>query len=36
MAAALRGKSAAIDPGAFHKESAWWNVVVEQMRHGPF
>ncbi|MFE1322656.1 SUKH-4 family immunity protein [Kitasatospora phosalacinea] len=36
VVAALQGKLAAIDPDAFHKESAWWNVVVEQMWHGLF
>ena len=34
--AALQTELAAIDPEAFHKDSTWWNVVVEQMWHGLF
>ncbi|MFJ5229318.1 SUKH-4 family immunity protein [Kitasatospora sp. NPDC088391] len=34
--AALQQELAAIDPRAFHKDSTWWNVVVEQMWHGLF
>ncbi|MFD9127685.1 SUKH-4 family immunity protein [Kitasatospora sp. NPDC059571] len=33
---ALQEGLAAIDPQAFHKDSTWWNVVVEQMWHGLF
>ncbi|QKW22460.1 SUKH-4 family immunity protein [Kitasatospora sp. NA04385] len=36
VVASLQGELAAIDPDAFHKESAWWSVVVEQMWHGLF
>ncbi|WP_405013773.1 SUKH-4 family immunity protein [Kitasatospora sp. NBC_01539] len=34
--ASFQSGLAAIDPDAFHKESAWWSVVVEQMWHGLF
>ncbi|MEV7181601.1 SUKH-4 family immunity protein [Kitasatospora sp. NPDC093679] len=34
--AALQTELAGIDPQAFHKDSTWWNVVVEQMWHGLF
>ncbi|GAA2118903.1 hypothetical protein GCM10009759_66550 [Kitasatospora saccharophila] len=36
VVAALQDELAAIDPEVFVKESAWWNVVVEQMWHGLF
>ncbi|MFJ1704640.1 SUKH-4 family immunity protein [Kitasatospora sp. NPDC088346] len=34
--AALQNGLAEIDPDAFHKESTWWNVIVDQMWHGLF
>lgn len=33
---ALQSGLAEIDPDAFHKDSTWWNVIVDQMWHGLF